>query len=169
VAHLLAGLAVIAPVLTWRMWWGGQCPPGRLLVPLVPFLAAGLACGSRRHAGVARWRAPLLACGLGLAVFMAADPGGLLLLNRGNRPTRVWAALSGETPPGRYLPSLTLPDAAEWRVAALWIVALAALLVLDRLARKSDRIDGWFRGLALPCYCSSRSAWESMSGQGPLS
>jgi len=81
---------------------------------------------------------------------MAAEPGRLLLLNRGDRPTRVWAALSGATPAGRYLPSLTLPDAAEWRVAALWIAALLVLLVLDRLARNSDRIDGWFRGLVLP-------------------
>ena len=149
--HLLVGLAVLAPVLTWRMWWGGQCPPGRLLVPLVPFLAAGLALRlAEPQRGVARWRVPLLAFGFGLAVYMAADPGRLLLLNRGNRPTRVWAALSGGTPAGRYLPSLTLPDAAEWRVAALWIAALLALLLLDRLGRNRDRIDGWFRGLALP-------------------
>jgi len=47
-------------------------------------------------------------------------------------------------------------------------VALAALLVLDRLARKSDRIDGWFRGLALPLLLLLRSAWESMSGQARL-
>lgn len=149
--HLLAGLAVLGPVLMWRMWWGGQCPPGRFLAPLVPFLAAGLALRlAEPHRGVARWRVPLLAFGFGLAVYMAADPGRLLLLNRGNRPTRVWAALSGATPAGRYLPSLTLPDAAEWRVAALWMAALLALLVLDRLARKSDRIDGWFRGPVIP-------------------
>lgn len=149
--HLLAGLAVLAPVLAWRMWWGGQCPPGRFLVPLVPLLAAGLAVRlAEPNRGVTRWRGLLLAFGFGLAVYMAADPGRLLLVNRGNRPTRVWAALSGTTPVGRYLPSLTLPDAEEWRVAALWITALLALLVLDRLARMNDRIDGWFRGPALP-------------------
>jgi len=74
----------------------------------------------------------------------------LMLLNRGSRPTRVWGALSGETPIGRYLPSLTLPEAAEWRVALLWLLALGTLIALDRLARDHDRIDGWFRGLVLP-------------------
>ncbi len=149
--HLLTGLAVLAPLLTWRMWWGGQCPPGRFLVPLVPVLAAALALRAAQPVrGLARWRGPLLALGVALAGFMAADPGGLMLLNRGNRPTRVWAELSGETPIGRYLPALTLPDAAEWRVALLWVLALGTLVALDRLARDHDRIDEWFRGLVLP-------------------
>src|SRR5262249_38588990 len=30
---VLVGAAVLAPVLPWRMWWGGQCPPARFLVP----------------------------------------------------------------------------------------------------------------------------------------
>ncbi|HEY6555259.1 MAG TPA: hypothetical protein VI669_18015, partial [Vicinamibacteria bacterium] len=90
---LLVIAAVLAPALTWRMWWGGQCPPGRFLVPLVPALAlaVGLVAGGPRR-GLARWRFTLAAMGLGLALFMAADPGELLLLNRANRPTRVWAA-----------------------------------------------------------------------------
>jgi hypothetical protein len=81
---------------------------------------------------------------------MAAHPGDLLLLNRANRPTRVWAALSGDVPLGRYLPSLTLADPAETRLAALWVAALGVLLVLHALARSRDRIDQLFRGLALP-------------------
>jgi len=149
--HLLTGLAVLAPLLTWRMWWGGQCPPGRFLVPLVPVLASALALRAAEPVrGLARWRGPLLALGLALAGFMAADPGALMLLNRGSRPTRVWDALSAETPIGRYLPSLTLPDPAEWRVALLWLLALGTLLALDRLARDHDRIDAWFRELVLP-------------------
>lgn len=149
--YLLAGLAVLAPVLTWRMWWGGQCPPARFLVPLLPVLAGTLALRvAAPTRGLARWRAGLLALGYGLGAFMVAEPARLLLLNRGNRPTRVWAALSGETPVGRYLPSLTLPDGAEARVALLWVLLLAALLTLDRLASRHHRVDGWFRGLALP-------------------
>ncbi len=149
--HLLVGLAVLAPVLVWRVWWGGQCPPGRFLVPLLPILAAALALRLAEPArGLARWRAALLALGLGLAAFMVAEPGRLLLLNRGNRPTRVWSALSSETPVERYLPSLTLPDPAEARVALVWLGAFLAVLALDTLAKRHDRIDGWFRGLALP-------------------
>ncbi len=149
--HLLVGLAVLAPVLVWRMWWGGQCPPGRFLVPLVPILAVALALRVAEPArGLARWRVALLTLGLGLAAFMVAEPGRLLLLNRGNRPTRVWSALSGDTPVERYLPSLALPDPAEARVALLWLAGFLAVLALDHLAKRHDRIDGWFRGLALP-------------------
>src|SRR5207244_3872396 len=41
--HVLLGVAVLAPLAGWRMWWGGQCPPARFLVPLVPTLAVALA------------------------------------------------------------------------------------------------------------------------------
>jgi hypothetical protein len=149
--YVLVGLAVLLPVLFWRMWWGGQCPPARFLVPLVPLLAlavAGAATGPAR--GLLRWRAALLAAGMGGLVFAVADPGRSFLLDRANRPSRLWAALSGEGSLGRYLPSLTRPDAVEARVAALWIVLIAALLVLDRKARQTEALDRWFRGLGLP-------------------
>jgi hypothetical protein len=149
--HLLVGLSVVAPVLTWRMWWGGQCPPARFLVPLVPFLAVALAARAAEDGrGLMRWRAALLGLGGALAVFMVAVPGRLLLLNRGSRPTRVWAALSGEGQLGRYLPALTQPDAAETRVATLWVLALLVLFTLDGLAEDRERVDRLFRGLGLP-------------------
>ena len=153
VSHVLVGSAVLAPVLTWRMWWGGQCPPGRFLVPLVPLLCAAL--GVRAAAppparGLLRWRDTLLALGLALGVLMSARPGELMLINRGDRPTRVWEALSGDAPVGRYLPSLVQPDAAELRVALVWAAAVVLLIVLDHLARRHDRVDGWFRGMGLP-------------------
>jgi hypothetical protein len=150
-AHALVALAVLAPILTWRMWWGGQCPPGRFLVPLVPFLAlaagAGVAASAR---GLVRWRAPLAATSLALAVFMALQPADLLLVNRGDRPTRVWAALSGDAAVGRYLPSLVFSDPAENRTAAVWLAILAGLFALHGAAGKSDRVDRLFGGLTLP-------------------
>ena len=73
-----------------------------------------------------------------------------MLLNRGDRPTRVWEALSGDVPVGRYLPSLVQPDPVEMQVAIVWVVAVAVLLILDRLARTNDQVDRWFRGLGLP-------------------
>jgi hypothetical protein len=33
---------------------------------------------------------------------------------------------------------------------AVWVAALAVLLLLDRLAWSRDRVDRWFRGFALP-------------------
>ena len=151
VSQTLVGVAVLGPVLTWRMWWGGQCPPARFLVPLVPLLCAALAvraAGPPR--GLLRWRWALLSLGLALALFMVVRPGELMLLNRGDRPTRVWEALSADTPAGRYLPSLVKADPVEMQVAFVWVVGVAVLLVIDRLARTNDRVDAWFRGLGLP-------------------
>jgi len=148
---LLAGAAVIVPVLPWRMWWGGQCPPARFLVPLVPLLALALAARvTLSRTGLARWRWPLALLGVAATVGMTARPAALLLLNRGDRPTRLWAALSGERPIATYLPSLAANTPDEWRVATVWLAALALLLGLDAWARRRDRIDRLFRGLGLP-------------------
>jgi hypothetical protein len=148
---LLVGAAVVAPVLPWRMWWGGQCPPARFLVPLVPVLALALAARvALSRDGLARWRWPLAFLGIATTMGMTIRPGALLLLNRGDRPTRLWAALSGERPIGIYLPSLVSASPDEWRVAVLWLAALALLLGLDVAARGRERIDRLFRGLGLP-------------------
>jgi hypothetical protein len=97
-----------------------------------------------------RWRWLLLGGGYALALFMVADPGRLLLLNRGNRPTRLWEALGGGAPLGRYLPSLTDVDGIEARVTMVWVAALLVLFVLDGLAEDNERMDRLFRGLGLP-------------------
>jgi hypothetical protein len=120
-------------------------------VPLVPLLAVAVAAAvGAAPRGLVHWRWFLVACSLALAVFVIHAPQERLLLNRGNRPTRVWAALSIDTPVERYLPSLTLPDPVEDRVAMLWAAALLVLLACDHLARQRDRVDAWFRGLTLP-------------------
>jgi hypothetical protein len=152
--YALVLAAVLAPVLSWRMWWGGQCPPGRFLVPLVPLLASLVALRAARDPqaprGLLRWRGPLVAAGFAVVAFTIYDPGRLMLLNRRNRPTRLWAALSGEGDVGRYLPSLTHADGAEGRVAVLWLVALGLLLLLDALSRSRAWADRVFGGIGLP-------------------
>jgi hypothetical protein len=178
-AHALLALAVVAPILGWRMWWGGQCPPARFLVPVMPFLGLALALrAATPPRGLLHWRWPLLLGGFALAAFMIADPARLLLLNRGDRPTRVWAALAGTSSLGRYLPSLTQADPVEARVAALWVLALALLLALDQLALSRDRVDRLFRGLGLPLVMAVGlgllvDAWarggERPQEKGPLS
>lgn len=148
----LLGLAaaVVGPVLVWRMWWGGQCPPARFLVPALVVLAAAVAATASSGRGLARWRWPLLGLSVAMAVGMAARPGALLLLNRGDRPTRVWAALSGSRDAGRYLPSLTFADAEETRVALVWLAALALVIALHVVAVRRDDANRLFGGLALP-------------------
>jgi hypothetical protein len=145
---LLAVLGCLAgPAVFWRMWWGGQCPPARFLVPAAVVLATALALATTEAAGcgLARWRGLLLAAGFGIAFVAIARPGDLLLVNRGDRPTRLWAALSGERPIERYLPSLVVESPAETRVALVWLVALALLLALDALALREPRADRGFR------------------------
>ena len=78
-----------------------------LVLALVPFLgvaAAARMVGPTR--GLVRWRWLLAGLGLSLVVFTTYDPGRLLLVNRGARSTRLWAALSEGTPAAHYLPSL---------------------------------------------------------------
>jgi hypothetical protein len=169
--HLLVGTAIVAPLLGWRMWWGGQCPPARFLVPLVPLLAVTMAARLREsERGLARWRWSLLALGFGLTFFMSARPAALLMLNRGDRPTRLWAALSGETPVERVLPSLAANSATDQRIAILWIGAIVVLLALDVTARRRERVDeALFRGLGLPlllllALVALVDAWARVSG-----
>jgi len=148
---LTVGAAVVGPALAWRMWWGGQCPPARFLVPASPLFALAIAERVRTsHRGVAHWRWVLAALGIATTVGMTAAPGALLLLNRGDRPTRLWAALSGERPVARYLPSLVSASADEVRVALVWAAAIALLLALDAVARRREGADRLFRGLGLP-------------------
>ena len=147
--HALVAAAILLPVLGWRMWWGGQSPPARFLVPLVP-IAAAAAAFRADGAGLSRWRWPLAAVGIALTLFAARVPGDLLLLNRGERATRLWAALSGGTDAGAYLPSLVAATPADVRVAAVWIAVIAVLLGLDAAARRVPRIDRWFAGTGLP-------------------
>ena len=147
----LVGLSVLAPIVSWRMWWGGQCPPARFLVPMLPLLAVAVATRvALGRNGLVRWSSGLLLIGSALAAFAVADPSARLLLNRGNRPTRLWAALSDGVPIGDYLPSLTHASQRDARVALVWIVAIAVLLLLDRLARTRPRVDGLFRSFVVP-------------------
>ena len=148
--HVLVGLAVLAPLLSWRMWWGGQCPPARFLVPMLPLLAVALALRlARARTGLARWWPGLFVTGLVLSAWAVAEPAARLLLNRGNRPTRLWAALSGDVAIGDYLPTLTHASERDARLALVWLIALGLLLVLDRLAESRPRVDRAFGSFAV--------------------
>lgn len=147
--HALVGLAVLAPLLSWRMWWGGQCPPARFLVPMLPFLVVALALRlAHSRAGLARWCPGLLLTGAVLSIVAVAEPTARVLLNRGNRPTRLWAVLSDVVPIGDYLPTLTHASARDARLALVWIVAVCLLLGLDRLAQVRPRLDRVFSSFA---------------------
>jgi hypothetical protein len=127
--HVAVGLAVLAPALAWRMWWGGLCPPGRFLVPLVPFLCVALACAVAEDRGwLVRARWALLSSSWLLALFLVWRPEDRLLLNRADRPTRLWEYTLPEL--GRFLPSLVSTQPRDLVLAAVWLVVLAGVLLL---------------------------------------
>jgi hypothetical protein len=148
-------------VLGWRNWWGAS-PPARFTIPFLPVLAVALALRVAEvpTRGLVRWRVPLLASGLGLALFMFHDPRTMRMVNGRNGPPEALEALAGEVALSRYLPFLSSragsvgppwePPPSEAPLAGLWAAGLGVLLVLDRVARRRDRVDRWFRGLALP-------------------
>lgn len=156
-----AALGLLLPVLGWRNWWGFS-PPARFVVPLVPVLALALALrlAEAPARGLARWRLPLAAAGLALALLMFAAPREMQMVTGRDGPPAVFESLAGSVSPSRYLPFLSSrarssappwePPASEAEVAAIWLVALAVLLALDWRARHSERVDRWFAGLALP-------------------
>jgi hypothetical protein len=160
-ALVLAGFGVLLPVLAWRNWWGFS-PPARFTIPLVPVLAVALAARltAAPGRGLARWRWGLVATGVALALLMFAQPRAMRMVNGRLGPPGVLELLAGEASLSRYLPFPSSragstappwePPASEARVMMVWVVALAVLLGLDRLACSRDRVDRWFRGLALP-------------------
>jgi hypothetical protein len=160
-ALLVAGLGVLLPVLGWRNWWGFS-PPARFTIPLVPVLAVAIAArlAVAPCRGLARWRWGLVAAGIGLALLMFAEPRAMRMVNGRHGPPQVLELVAGEVSLSRYLPYPSSragstappwePPASEARVMAIWVLALLAVLLLDRLAWSHDRVDRWFRGLALP-------------------
>lgn len=141
-AALALGAAIVVPALLWRQWWGGMCPPARLLVPALPLFA--ILAGLRREGPpvrLARALTVLAAAQTLLIVSATWHPSGRLLLNRADRPARFWEALGGRLALGDYLPALA--GTAAWTVPTLvWIAALAALLVWDSRALSATAAAG---------------------------
>jgi hypothetical protein len=147
---LIAG-GVVAPLIPWRLWFGGFCPPARFLVPLVPVLTVLTALRLEEGPfGLARWRLWLLAAGVALAVLLLADPRQMLLLNVKEEAPYVWRALVSEGWAARYLPAFTDRGPEAGRIHAVWVASIVALLALDRLAARWPSVDRLFRTPVLP-------------------
>jgi hypothetical protein len=149
--YLLYAVAVIAPILTWRAWTAGCCPPARFLVPVVPVLAVALAmraAGTRY--GLARWTAPLLVTGYVWIPLVTRNPGDLCLLHAKHDPPHLFSALMGLDVVLQYLPSFTFTGNHQLQMAVIWSVVFVAVLVLDALAERRRLIDRLFASPAFP-------------------
>lgn len=129
-------LAVLLPALLWRMWWGGQSPPARLIAPMTPFLALWLARRFEAAQPMVRGAvAVAMAWSWALFLFAALQPGRLLFINRRIRPTRMWDALWPEGPIDGMLPDLARPESSDFQIAAAWVAVLIAATFLARRTR----------------------------------
>ncbi|MBK5255037.1 MAG: hypothetical protein JJE39_03310 [Vicinamibacteria bacterium] len=135
--ELVLALAILLPVLLWRMWWGGQSPPARLIAPMTPFLALWLArlWDGTMQSRVRRLIGAAVAWSYGLFLFAALQPGRLLFINKRVRPTRLWDALWPGGPIDGLLPDLARPQSSDWIMATAWTAVLIALVFLTRWPR----------------------------------
>jgi hypothetical protein len=129
-------LAVLLPVLFWRVWWGGQSPPARLIAPMTPFLALWMARAWDGMSALARRLVVVAAAwSWGLFLFAALQPGRMLFINRRVRPARLWEALWPGGPIDGILPDLARPESSDWTIGTAWLLVLIASVFLARRAQ----------------------------------
>jgi hypothetical protein len=149
--HVLLAATIFLPILGWRVWFAGFCPPARFLVPLIPVLAICLALrAAGRVWGLGRWTVPLLLFGYLLVPIAVWWPEELFVVHAKHDPPRLFSWLVGQDVAMRYLPSFTVSGADTPHLMILWTVLLAVLLVLDALAARSRAVDRLFAGPVLP-------------------
>ncbi|MEO8360585.1 MAG: hypothetical protein ABI672_11190 [Vicinamibacteria bacterium] len=130
-------MAVVLPALLWRMWWGGQSPPARLIAPMIPFLALWLARQWDTVVSPA-FRGLVIAAtawSWGLFLFAALQPGRLLFINKRVRPTRLWDALWPGGPLDGWLPDMARPETSDWNLGLAWMTALLVAAVIAAIYR----------------------------------
>jgi hypothetical protein len=125
---LLATSLVLAVVLTagsWDMWRGGFNPPARFLLPILPVLAAAVACDLRRGVGAAT----ALLVGWGVWTGLAGGWRPELVHRDRDGTAPFFRAESGAEEWTRLLPGFVLDAPGHERLATTWGLALAAAVV----------------------------------------
>ena len=138
-AELALVLSIALPILFWRMWWGGQSPPARLLAPAIPFLALWVARVWDLVASASARKVMIAAVAWSWALFLfaALQPDRLLFINKRVRPTRLWDALWPGGPLDAMLPDLVRPAPSDWTLALAWALGLCGLTLVLRHRRPS--------------------------------
>jgi len=145
------GLVVLALIVmtlltagTWHMWRGGFNPPARLLVPVVPALAASAAMTWSRR-GLTAGAALLLGWSLWTGLAGAWTPRLVHRDRDGTAP--LFRELSGAREWTALLPGYVLEDPDRNRLAAVWAVALVLAMPWRPRAPNAARVAvaglGW--------------------------
>jgi hypothetical protein len=138
VETLAVTLPAFAVFSSHWMWWGGPCPAGRFLIPLLPLWAPALAAGAGRRAGpvfrlLAFWS---VAITLALSLFALRETAALPFHRhflRGLLPG--YDAFA--TLPKLFFHKTEAVPPAQYAFALGWLAALAAAAAL--LARRGRR------------------------------
>lgn len=133
------------------MWWGGPCPPGRFLIPVLVMLAPVTALGiaTAKHPFVKSLL--VLAVGVGLALsFMSLTASGELVSHTHllSRKLHAWAAFP--CLPLFYVHRDDPVAVVNFVMLALWLgpILLAMCLVGRRAAAGGDSFSGYWAAAA---------------------
>jgi len=130
--------------LTYRDWWGGDCPPLRYLMPLLPLWALGIAALLDGLRASAARRAIALVAVLSLALTLiipvAPDYGWALSDGQGGLLAGLGARLGLTLTAGFPLFHPAINGPGVWRHAPLILVWAAALLLLWALMAWRERV-----------------------------
>ena len=133
--------ALIAAALlsagAWTMWRGGFNPPARLLVPVLPAMALGLAASL-----AGKWNAPrALLAGWGLWIGLTGAWRPDLIHRDRQGEAAFFREASGAAEWTDVLPRFVLPAADRWKLSGLWLAALAVAAAWPR--REPQRAGAW--------------------------
>lgn len=121
----------------WTMWRGGFNPPARLLVPVLPAMALGLAASL-----AGKWNAPrALLAGWGLWIGLTGAWRPDLMHRDRQGEAAFFRAASGAAEWTDVLPRFVLPAADRWKLSGLWLAALAVAAAWPR--REPQREGAW--------------------------
>ncbi|MBN2055558.1 hypothetical protein JW905_11580, partial [bacterium] len=131
------------------IWWGGWCPAGRFLVPILSLAAIPLGAVLSRRSRMVRWLLyALLAYSAGLQLRWMADP--MRLLSTDNGRNELFAAHHLLSWLNHVLPSVARwQDATPWLLAAFWLGILAGVTVVHSKAAHRGKREAAVLGIVL--------------------
>jgi hypothetical protein len=154
-AMVVGGVLMVAALLHLVEWRGGDSPPARYLVPLLPLAALA---GAMLLVRPLRWRGALAALiPPTLVVSWVAATRPFLLINTGDGSFWLATALARrfETDTSHLFPSLLRLTGSTWAVPAV-ILAVASCLVI--LTASRPRLAREIRSLAVAIWLGAAAA-----------
>lgn len=133
-------------ISSFEQWYGGLCPPGRFLMPVISFLVPIAVYGYHKIRSISfRVIAVLLgAISVAVGVSSMTLPGRLYKYKHSLIPYSERINLKG------FFPNLLEPDAGQYRLVVIWMLFIIIFVILyayyNFSAKKRINVAGWFKG-----------------------